>query len=142
MEKFNANGQVIFIESEWVTGETCLFTITDPFEYNYAKSKVTKIRKDFVKRLESEVFEITYDKFDNRDIIYFIMNDCAITCDSNDINVYKKAFDERIFEAGGDKLNYPYFLTVEEYFEALRLCVNKKKKYENKEESPKILSKI
>lgn len=115
---FNAQRQVVFVEPTWVTGETCLYNITNKMDYLQAKSKLTKLRKDFLLRLEQEGFVITLDKKDITDeSVCLIMNDTAI-CDENiDISIYKKQFDNRMFEAGEDKLNYPYSLTVEEYFE-------------------------
>lgn len=114
---FDAKGQLVFVEPTWVTGETCLFNIHNPILYATAKTKLTNIRKEFLKRLENEGFIITYDKNDTtNDIVYLIMNELAI-CDENiDDYTYKKEFDKRIFQAGGDKLNYPYTLTIEEYF--------------------------
>jgi len=116
MAEFNANGQVLFIEPRWVTGETCLFNITNRIEYLYAQTEVTKKRKAFIKYLESIGFEITYDKNDNRDVIHFIMNESAISSDYTNISEYKKEFDRIIFLAGGEKLNYPKSLTMEEFF--------------------------
>lgn len=114
------NGQVIFVEPRWITGETCLFAIKDPFEYMYARNKVTKLRTEFLERLKREGFVITCDKENVPEgAIYFIMDDTAI-CDyssSHTIGFYKKAFDQRIIEAGGEKLNYPYSLSMEEYFQ-------------------------
>lgn len=119
IDKFNANGQVIFVEPKWITGETCLFTIKDPFEYMHAKRKVTKMRTEFLARLEHEGFVITTDKANVPEgAIYFIMDDTVI-CDnstSHNIGFYKKLFDQRIMESGGEKLNYPYSLSMEEYF--------------------------
>lgn len=115
--KFNANRQVIFIEPTWVTGETCVFNIHNVYNRSYAMSKLSKIRKDFISRLEKEGFIITYDKNYNEDeVISLIMNDTAICNDNEELNIYKKTFDKRIFESGGEKLNYPYSLTVKEYF--------------------------
>ena len=45
---FDAKGQFVFVEPKWVTGETCLFNISNPFEYNNGKIKLTKIRKEFL----------------------------------------------------------------------------------------------
>lgn len=114
---FDAKGQVVFIEPKWVTGETCLFNVTNKFEYKRAQVKLTKIRKDFILRLEKEGFIITYDKKNiENDVISFIMNSKAICEHDKDIDVYKKLFDKRMFEAGGEKLNYPRTLTMIEYF--------------------------
>lgn len=119
MEKFDAQGQIVYVEEEWVTGDTCLFNIKNPFEYATAKSKLTKIRKEFLNRLEQEGFIISYDnsKIDENNAVCLIMDDTAICNENIDIKEYKKAFDKRIFESGGEKLNYPHSVTIEEYFE-------------------------
>lgn len=114
--KLNLDGQLLYVEPAWITGETCLFNIKDSITYVIAKSKLSKIRQDFISRLESDGFVITYDK-NIKDTIYFIMDE-SVVCDKGvDINIYKKMFDQRIFEAGGDKLNYPKSLTMEEFFQ-------------------------
>ena len=115
--QFNANGQLLFIEPTWITGETCLFTITDPYDYIRAKIKVSRDRREFVSRLQKEGFVITSDKFNTEDdIIYLIMNDEAIAHGVSDPKEYKREFDRIMFAAGGKKLNYPYSLRTEEYF--------------------------
>jgi len=117
MENNIIDNQLIFVEPTWVTGETCLFKISNKFEYLRAQSKLTKMRKDFLTKLENEGFRITYDKKEiDEDTICFIMNDESV-CDVNvDISDYKKQFDKKIFCSGGEKLNYPYSVTMEEYF--------------------------
>lgn len=117
MSEFNAMGQVVFVEPTWVTGETCLFGINDRFIYLDAKNKLSKLRRDFLTRLESDGFVITYDKKNMDDnVVCLIMDDLAICDDNQTIDFYKKNFDKRIFEAGGEKINYPHSLTMEEYF--------------------------
>lgn len=115
MNAFDAKGMVVFVEPTWITGETCLFNVTDPYTYRYAINQFTKMRKDFLLRLEKEGFVITYDKH-HKDAIYLIMNDEAVCVPSLDLDVYKKEFDKKIFEAGGEKLNYPKSVTMEEFF--------------------------
>lgn len=115
---FNVQGQVVFVEPSWVTGETCLYNITNRFEYFQAKERLTKVRKDFLLRLEQEGFSVTLDKKDiTDDTICLIMNDTAICDKEVALETYKKQFDKRMFEAGGKNLNYPFLLTTEEYFE-------------------------
>lgn len=116
MENFNANGQLVFVEPDWITGKTCLFTVTNNRDYITGMVGLTKIRKEFIKRLESEGFIITHDKHDNQnDIIYLNMNNEAINNDNEDISEYKRLLDERIFIAGGEKLNYPHSMKFVEY---------------------------
>lgn len=115
---FNANGQKIFIESEWITGRTCLFNVHHLGDYFQGMVGLSTIRKEFVKKLESQGFVVTNDRSDNDpDMVYFIMNNEAIECDKNaPLSEYKKIYDQRMFEAGGPNLNYPYSLSMEDYF--------------------------
>ena len=116
-EKFDAKGQVVFIEPTWLTGDTCLFNIDNQITYLTSKAKLSSHRKNFIKRLEEEGFIITFDKSKiDSDTVCFTMNDLAICDYSVDERLYKKIFDNRIFTSGGEKLNYPYSLTIEEYF--------------------------
>lgn len=120
MEKnmFNARGQIVYIEPKWITGETCLFYIQNSSEYLYAKSKLSKVRREFVSKLEKEGFIITTDKKDlDNGAVCFIMNDTAVCDYGTDIDDYKRKFDKRMFEAGGEKLNYPHSVNMKEYFE-------------------------
>lgn len=89
--KIDVKGQVLFVEPTWVTGETCLFNIKNPIQYAQAKSKLTKIRKDFISRLEKEGFIITYDESDiKNDTVCLIMNSTTICNTDVATNVYKK----------------------------------------------------
>lgn len=115
MENFNANGQLVFVEPEWITGKTCLFTVTNNRDYIKGMVGLTKIRKEFVKRLENEGFVITHEKFDTEsDIIYLTMNNEAIPYD--DIRGFKNAFDKHVAEVAGEKFNFPKTVEMEEYF--------------------------
>ncbi len=115
---FNANGQKIFIESEWITGKTCLFNVSNTSDYLKGMVGLTTIRKEFIKHLMNQGFIITNDKLDkNPNIIYFVMNSESIVVEDKTIGKYKELFDQRMFEAGGPTLNYPYSLHIEEYFE-------------------------
>lgn len=115
---FNANGQKVYIEHEWLTGKSCLFNMSNSKDYIKGLIGLSTIRKDFVKRLESEGFVITEDNYNNdENIVYLTMDLTSIPYDEKDsIGAYKRKFDEIIFEAGGPKLNYPKSLSIEEYF--------------------------
>ncbi len=116
--EFNANGQKIFIEQEWITGRTCLFNVHNTSDYFQGMIGLSTIRKEFIKKLESQGFIVTTDKNDNDpDMVYLIMNNTAIIPEGEDIGAYKKAFDQRMFEAAGPSINYPYSVSIEEYFE-------------------------
>ena len=116
--EFNANGQKIFIEQEWITGRTCLFNVHNTSDYFQGMIGLSTIRKEFIKKLESQGFVVTTDKNDNDpDMVYLIMNNTAIIPEGEDIGAYKKAFDQRMFDAAGPSINYPYSVSIEEYFE-------------------------
>lgn len=76
------------------------------------------MRKEFVARLEKEGFVVTYDKNDiDDDTVCLIMDENSICKDPTvPIEIYKKDFDKRMFASGGEKLNYPHSVTVEEFF--------------------------
>lgn len=115
---FNANGQKLYIDPAWITGKTCLFTVTNRTDYFKGLMGLSTIRKDFIKQLENEGFIITTDPKDNDpDIVYFIMNDQAIVPEDNSLGGFKKAFDKRMFEIAGPNFNYPYSVSIEEFFE-------------------------
>ena len=121
MEKFdnvNVDGQVLFIEPTWVTGETCLFTINNPVDYAMARSKLTIIRKKFIERLEKQGFVISYDRTNiSDDVICFIMNPECVSSNASNLGSYKRKYDQLIFDSCDGKINYPYSLGMEEYFE-------------------------
>lgn len=121
MQDFNnidVGGQLLFIEPTWVTGETCLFSITNPIEHAVAKAKVTKFRKRFIEQLEEQGFVITYDRnICSEDIVYFTMNPESICAEEIAFGEYKKKYDQALFEACEGKINYPYSLNIEQYFE-------------------------
>lgn len=108
----------VFIDEEWISGETCLFNITDPIMYSRAKRELAKMRCEFINRLENDGYNVitSRDEIDD-DTIYFIMDSEAINLKGESLREYKKEFDRRIFAAGGDKLNYPRSLSLNEYFE-------------------------
>lgn len=116
MTNFDAKGQVVFIEPDWVIGKTCLWKITNPIEYSYARGKLTKIRKDFILRLEKENFVITFDRNYDKDTICLVMDGESLCSFETDETDYKKLFDECIAKAGGENFNYPKTMKVEEYF--------------------------
>ena len=116
--EFNANGQKVFIEQEWITGRTCLFNVHNTGEYLQGMMGLSTIRKAFIKKLESQGFIVTTDKTDNDpDLVSLIMNNTAIIPEGEEIGDYKKAFDQRMFDAAGPSINYPYSVSIEEFFE-------------------------
>ena len=116
-ENNNVNKPMVFIEQDWITGDTCVFTISNPFDRAKVKAGLCAMRKKLIARLIDEGFEITTDRGElPEDTIYLIMNSSSL-CDENaDLDVFKKAFDQRIFQAGGEKLNYPRSLSMDDYF--------------------------
>jgi len=116
VDSFNGNGQIIYFDPEWVSGKTCLFNVHNTVEYYKGLDGLSRIRKEFIKKLENMGFVITYTPDPSKDILYFTMDGTAI-CDKPTTNdKFKKMFDEVIFKAGGKKLNYPHSLSLTEYF--------------------------
>lgn len=116
MDSFNGNGQIIYFDPEWVSGKTCLFNVHNTVEYYKGLEGLSRIRKEFIKKLENMGFVITYTPDSSKNILYFTMDGTAI-CDKPTTNdKFKKMFDEVIFKAGGEKLNYPHSLSLTEYF--------------------------
>lgn len=115
--QFNIEGQVVFVEPKWITGDTCVQSIKNKIDQSYVKSKLKTMREQFIKKLENEGFIITNNKIDeSNDIIYLIMNNLAICDETVSLEEYTKEFHNRMIYAGGKKLNYPKTLKVEEYF--------------------------
>lgn len=115
---FNANGQKVFVEPTWITGETCIFSLKKQMgfmEFHRFQQRLEQTRKNFLKELEKLGYVITTDKFDTDDVVCLIMNDQAICDDSVRFDIYKKEFDKRMFEAGGINLHYPITVSFEEY---------------------------
>lgn len=113
----NENNQPLFISEEWISGESCLFTITNIFEHSKAKNILMPMRKKFMNQLQNEGFEIVTDRKNVPDnAFYLTMNDFALCNDDIEPGVWKKLFDKKVFESGGEKFNYPRSLTMEEYF--------------------------
>lgn len=107
---------LLFVEEEWVNGNTCISSIPI-FERERARKIIAKMRTAFLEKLRNLGFEITTNRNDvTADTIYFVMDQDAICDQSVPLHIYKKQFDQRMFEAGGEELNYPYSLTMEEFF--------------------------
>lgn len=117
-EKFNANGQVVWIDPEWVTGDTCVFTINSPVERAIVKRGLNKIRTSFIAKLERQGFVITYDRNDiTDDVICLVMDSTSIKCDSTVPVEFKRELDRIVFDAAGEKLNFPKTVNMESFFE-------------------------
>lgn len=117
-ETFNANGQKVFVEPTWITGETCLFTLKQQMgfvEFHQFQKRLQQTRMNFLQKLQEEGYVITTDKYDTDNVVSLIMNDIAVCEENVDYKTYKKEFDRRIFEAGGENLHYPHTLSFEEY---------------------------
>lgn len=108
----------IYVEKHWLTGESCLFMIENPFEKSALKTKLSGLRKKFVKNLEDRGFTVVYslDEVDD-DTIYLSMEPTAISGAVVGTKEYKELFDERIAEAAGENFNYPTTMDLKDYFE-------------------------
>ncbi|MBQ4584012.1 MAG: hypothetical protein IJA94_03910 [Bacilli bacterium] len=119
MEKFNANGQKIYIDPDWISGKTCVFMIDNMSDRTYTLRELLKMRNEFVKKLEAEGFIITKDPYDtDENIIYFTMNSISLGQGKEATAIYKRNLDKKVAEVGGKKFNFPYTLTLEQYFQS------------------------
>ena len=106
----------VFIDNEWINGNTCINSISDFYERIRAKMAITKMRSDFVKKLENEGYSIITDRrLIDKKTIFFIMDDKFLCDDSVSLEEYKKIFDQRMFLMGGKLLNYPQTLNFYDY---------------------------
>ncbi len=106
----------VFIDNEWINGNTCINSISDFYERIRAKMAITKMRSAFVKKLENEGYSIITDRrLIDEQTIFFIMDDKYLCDDSVSLEEYKKIFDQRMFLMGGKLLNYPQTLNFYDY---------------------------
>lgn len=112
------NNQItIYIEKTWVTGDTCVFAITNPFEKAQAKTKIKPFREEFVERLRQEGFKVTFNKADiTEDTICLIMDDTALCPEGTPPGEFKKLFDQKVFSSAGENFHYPTSMPISEYF--------------------------
>lgn len=108
--------QLVFVEEEWIKGNTCLYMINNPIEKARLRTLLEQKRREFIKKLENEGFEVTTNKEDLPNAIYLIMNNIALTDLDTSIYDYQQLFNARMQEAGGKEMNVPYTVSVKEYF--------------------------
>lgn len=109
--------QLLFVEEEWVKGNTCLYMINNPIEKARLRTLLEQKRREFIKKLENEGYKITFDKSSSlSNTIYIIMNNMALTDLDNSIYEYQQLFDARMQEAGGKEMNVPYTVSMSDYF--------------------------
>lgn len=108
--------QKLFIEEDWLIGNTCVFNIINPIDRSIARTKIENMRRNFVKKLEQEGFVITTDKGKLENTIYLTMNEAAIASEDVPLDEYKKLFDKRMLEAGGSLMKVPHSVDLEAFF--------------------------
>jgi len=112
-----SNTFTIYIEQQWINGDFDFYNIKNYYEQLHAKQYISKKRKEFITKLQNEGFNITFNKKDiNDDTICLIMDDTSLCNENIPIQEYKKIFDQKIFKSAGPNLNYPFSLTIKEYF--------------------------
>lgn len=107
----------IYVDPDWISGETCVFNISNTGDRLYAKGKISQMRKPFVEKLTSEGYEII-DDGQNIDVntICLTPYQNSLVDDEKSIVEYKRAFDKQIKESAGDSFSYPKTQSLEEYF--------------------------
>lgn len=107
----------IYINKEWINGNSCLFPITNFSERLQAKSFITKKRSDFIEKLRGEGFNVVLDREEiDANTICLVMDEFAVGVSDSSLSEWKKLFDKKIFESAGKNFNYPYSLSVKDYF--------------------------
>lgn len=107
----------IYIENDWLSGDTCVFSIHNPIERLQATKQISSKREEFVKKLENAGFNITFNKADiTDDTICLVMDDTSLCEKGVSLSEYKKMFDDKIFGSAGEYFHYPFTLTLEKYF--------------------------
>ncbi len=122
----------IFVEKEWISGDTCVLTIPNTFDKIAVKNALCKIRTPFVEKLKSEGYEI----FTNRDeidenTICLIMNCDSLVKDPQSFEEIKEAFQHKIVESAGPNFHFPHSVTLEEYFKSPFLPAVFKNEFQN-----------
>lgn len=108
----------IYVEKDWLSGDSCLFMIQNPFEKATLKSKLSGLRKKFVQKLEDEGYAVVYKLDDvTDDTIYLSMEPTALGPLDLDEKEYKRLFDEKMASSGGENFNYPSTASLTDYFE-------------------------
>lgn len=108
----------VYIEKLWISGETCLYNISNRTDYFKAKRFITEKRNEFVNKLRSEGFNVVFDRSEiDEDTICLIMDDTSLCSEDKSIKEYKNAFDKKIAESAGLNFNYPVSKALEDYLE-------------------------
>lgn len=120
----------IFIEKLWLEGKTCTFVIQNRVQKLNAEAEILKMRSQFVKKLQSEGFEIIIDKsLIDEDTICLIMDESAISCDFE--RDYTIEFQKRMAMNGGVDFRFPRTVSLSEYFEKPFFPAVFKNQYQN-----------
>lgn len=111
------NEITIFVEKEWLKGNTCIFNIDNPIVSAQAKTKISQKRKEFVERLINEGFNITYNHEEiDENTICLIMDNTSLCDLSFSIDEYSRMLNQKLFASAGNNFHYPLSLSMEEYF--------------------------
>lgn len=107
----------IYINEAWIKGESCLWSVQNVFNKFEAKAKLSKKRRDFVRKLQDEGLNITFDKKDiDKDTICFVMDEMAVSEEEIPMDEYNKLFEQRIAAGAGENFYYPFSKALEDYF--------------------------
>lgn len=107
----------IFVEKEWISGDTCVFTIHNQFDRLQVKSGLRKIREALVERLKNQGYEVITDYEDVDDeTVCLIMDQASLLDVDKSLDEYMKAIKEKICTSAGDNFHYPLSKNLEDYF--------------------------
>ncbi len=107
----------IFIEKEWITGNTCVFTIPNQFDKIAVKNGLHKMRASFVEKLKNAGHTIITerDQIDD-ETICLIMNCESLIKDPQSLEEVKDALFEKTASSAGENFHFPHSVKVREYF--------------------------
>ena len=109
----------IFVEKQWISGDTCVFTIPNQFDKITVKNKLNKMRTALVEKIKSEGYTITTNRDEiDEDTICLIMNGDSLIKNPETFEEIKEAFKRKIETTAGPHFHFPKSVTVEEYFKA------------------------
>lgn len=106
----------VFVDELYLTGDSCAWAFTNPMDKAICKRLLEKRRRQFIRHLESEGFEITTDRNEAKNSICLVMNPESLSCDDSSKMSIKEAYDEKMFKGAGEGINIPLSLPIDLFY--------------------------